>query len=208
VTSRALPSYLTKTRPSKVSGFTLIEVMLVVLIMGLAAGFAVYTVDNSEPQNKLKRSAQRLAALTELTLDKAVLAGRDFGIAFSEKKYHFVELVEQRWQAAQDPLLKEQSLIGVTLLIEVEGFEWRPDLDSFASSELFTERDVDGELDELEKPHIPQLLILSSGELTPFVINFAIAANISDGLTQRQQQYRVDVKGNSLGLVELVVIDE
>lgn len=201
-------SYPVKTRRIVQSGFTLIEVMLVVLVMGLVAGFALYTVDNSAPQNKLERSAKRLAALTQLTLDKAVLSGRDFGIAFSSDQYHFVELVEQRWQAATDPLLKEQSLKEVDMTLEVEGFEWLPDLESFASSDIFSERESDRDLDEAEKPHIPQLLILSSGELTPFILNFRIAAAFSDGLTERQQNYHIDIKGNSLGLIELVVHDE
>jgi len=190
------------------SGFTLIEVMLVVLLMGFVAGYALFTADSSAPQNKLKRGAQKFAALTELTLDKAVLSGRDYGVAFDEKQYHFVELVEQRWQAAEDPLLKEQSLTDIDMSLEVEGFAWLPDLDSFASSDIFSERDIDREQDEAEKPHVPQLLILSSGELTPFILKFAIAQHLHDGLTQRQQAYQIEINGNSLGLVELKVLDE
>jgi len=196
------------SRRNNESGFTLIEVMLVVLIMGLVAGYALYTVDNSAPQNKVERSAKKLAALTQLTLDKAVLTGRDFGIAFSEDNYHFVELVEQRWQAATDPLLGEQSLEYIDMSLSVEGFEWLPDLDSFASNDIFTEREVDRERDEQEKPHIPQLLILSSGELTPFVVNFRIAESLSEGLTEQQQQYQIEIKGNSLGLLNVAVLDE
>jgi len=190
------------------SGFTLIEVMLVVLVMGLVAGYALYTVDNSAPQNKVERSAKKLAALTQLTLDKAVLSGRDFGIAFSDDSYHFVELIEQRWQPAMDPILSEQSLEYIDMSLSVEGFEWLPDLESFASNDIFSEREVDRDLDEQEKPHIPQLLILSSGELTPFVLNFRIAQAVSAGLTERQQQYQIEVKGNSLGLLEVAVPDE
>ncbi len=179
--------------------------MLVVLLMGLVAGFALYTVDSSAPQNKLERSAKKLAALTQITLDKAVLSGRDFGIAFSSEQYHFVELVEQRWQAATDPILKEQSLKEIDITLEVEGFEWLPDLDSFSSSDIFSERETDRDLDEEEKPHIPQLLILSSGELTPFVLNFRIASSQVLALSEKQQRFNIDIKGNSLGLIELVV---
>jgi len=201
-------NYPTKTTRAKQCGFTLIEVMLVVLLMGLVAGFAMYTVDSSAPQNKLDRGAKKFAALTQLTLDKAVLSGRDFGIAFSEDSYHFVELVEQRWQAASDPLLKKQSLEDIDISLVVEGFEWLPDLESFSSNDIFSEREIDRELDEQEKPHNPQLLILSSGELTPFVINFRIGAEQRDSLSERQQQYQIEIKGNSLGLIELTVGDE
>ena len=206
--SATLLTRTTKTRRKLQSGFTLIEVMLVVLIIGLVAGFAMYTVDSSGPQNKLKRSAQKFVALTELALDKAVLSGRDFGIAFDQEQYHFVELVEQRWQPLQDKIFQEQSLEEIDISLEVEGFEWRPDLETFGSNELFGEREIDRDQDEIEKPHIPQLLILSSGELTPFTLGWQIASSLSVGLTERQQQYRVETKGNSLGLMTLEVRDE
>lgn len=197
-----------KARPLKQSGFTLIEVMLVVLIMGLMIGVIFYTVDSSSAQKKLKRSAEKFIALTQVSLDKATLAGRDFGIAFSQDKYHFVELVEQRWQIARDPLLSEQSLEQIDMTLEVEGFEWLPDLDSFSSNDIFSDREINRELDEQEKPHIPQLLILSSGELTPFVLKFRIAEKLAFALTERQQQVEIEIKGNSLGMLTLEVKDQ
>ena len=182
-------------------GFTLIEVMLVVLLIGLASTIVMMTVDDSGQKKSVKRAGQKLAALSGIALDKAVLSGRDFGMVFSRNKYHFVELIEQRWQPAQDELLQEQQLKNISLSAQVDGFTWLPDQIDYSSSALFTEREVDSELDEKEKPHIPQLLILSSGEMTPFELTLALDNEKLIDLRQDEADYLVSVTANSLGFV-------
>lgn len=182
-------------------GFTLIELMLVVLLIGLASTIVLMTVDDSKQKKLVKRSAHKMAALSNVALDQAVLTGRDYGMVLTGNKYHFVELVEQRWQAAQDILLQEQILENISMTAEIEGFQWLPDQTDYSSSALFTEREVDQALDDQEKPHIPQLLILSSGEMTPFTITMSLDDEQIFDLRQDEQEYLVTVKGNTLGLL-------
>lgn len=182
-------------------GFTLIEVLLVVLLMGLASTIVLMTLDDSGQKKKVKRTAQKMAALSNIALDKAVLSGRDFGIVFGRDKYHFVELVEQRWQPVEDDVLKEQELDNIWLQAEVDGFQWLPEQSDFSSSAIFSEREIDTEADEKEKPHVPQLLILSSGELTPFRMTFALDPEKIFDLRQDESDYLVTVVGNALGLL-------
>ncbi|MGB0835313.1 MAG: type II secretion system minor pseudopilin GspH [Psychrobium sp.] len=186
-------------------GFTLIEVLIVVLIMGLATSFVVMSVSGNSHKEQVKRAALKMAALSNIALDQAVLSGRDYGVVFARDKYHFVELVEQRWQPAQDELLQEQELQDIFIEAEVEGFRWLPDQEDFSSSALFTEREVDQEQDEKEKPHIPQLLILSSGEMTPFRLTFAVDPEKVFNLETSDAEYFAVVKANTLGL--LTVLD-
>lgn len=61
-------------------GFTLLEVMLVVLLMGLAATAVTMTMGNSGPKQQLTREAQRFMAATETVLDETVLSGQFIGI--------------------------------------------------------------------------------------------------------------------------------
>ncbi|PKF58682.1 type II secretion system protein GspH [Alteromonadales bacterium alter-6D02] len=175
--------------------------MLVALLMGLAATAVMFAVDSSGPQKKLKRDTHKLAALTQYALDRATLTSRDFGIVFNGHKYHFVELVEQRWQAIDDKTLAEQQLQNGIVALEVEGFMWLPEQQDFSSSELFQDREVDRELDEKEKQHIPQVLVLSSGELTPFKATLRISDDNARFLSQEQQDYRVSLTADSLGLI-------
>lgn len=181
-------------------GFTLIEIMLVVLLIGLASTIVVMTVDDSGQKKIVKRTGHKMAALADIALDKAVLSGRDFGMVFTRNTYHFVELIEQRWQPVQDDVLKEQKLENIAMLAEIDGFKWLPDQTDYSSSALFSERDIDEELDEKEKPHIPQLLILSSGEMTPFTIMLTLDNVKITDLRQDELDYVVTVQANALGI--------
>lgn len=191
----------TARRYSRQQGFTLIEVLIVVLIMGLATSFVVMSVGGSTYKDNVKRAAHKMAALSNIALDQAVLSGRDYGVVFARDKYHFVELKDQRWEPAQDELLKEQQLEDIYLQAEVDGFMWLPDQVDYSSSALFSEREVDEEQDEKEKPHIPQLLILSSGEMTPFKLTFAVDQEKLFNLDTDEIEYFAVVKANTLGLL-------
>jgi len=189
----------------KQRGFTLIELMLVTLLMGLVASAVLFTVDSSEPQKKLKRQAQKMAALTELALDQATMTGRDYGLVIAANSYRFVELFEQRWQPLNDDLLIEQQLKDAQLVMSVDGFVWSPEQIDFSSSQLFEEREVDIEQDQKERQHIPQVLILSSGELTPFKVEFKLDNKADLFLSQQQQNYRVNLSADTLGMINVVV---
>ncbi len=191
----------TAKRHSHQRGFTLIEVLIVVLIMGLATSFVVMSVGGSTHKDNVKRAAHKMAALSNIALDQAVLSGRDYGVVVARDKYHFVELKEQRWGPAQDELLKEQQLEDIYLQAEVDGFVWLPDQVDYSSSALFSEREADEEQDEKEKPHIPQLLILSSGEMTPFKLTFAVDQEKLFNLDTDEIEYFAIVKANTLGLL-------
>jgi general secretion pathway protein H len=193
-------------RRGRQSGFTLVELMLVALLMGLVASAVLFTVDSSGPQKQLKRQAQKMAALTELALDQATMTGRDYGLVIGLNEYRFVELFEQRWQPLDDPLLIEQQLNDAELLMTVDGFAWSPDQLDFSSSALFEEREVDLELDQKERKHIPQVLILSSGELTPFKIEFRLSNAAGAFLSEQQTQYRILLNADTLGMVSVTVL--
>lgn len=196
----------TTMRRGHQSGFTLVELMLVALLMGLVASAVLFTVDSAGPQKKLKRQAQKMAALTELALDQATMTGRDYGLVIGLNEYRFVELFEQRWQPLDDPLLIEQQLNDAELLMTVDGFAWSPDQVDFSSSALFEEREVDLELDQKERKHIPQVLILSSGELTPFKVEFRLSNAADAFLSEQQAQYRIHLKADTLGMVSVTVL--
>lgn len=189
--------------PKSQFGFTLIELMLVVLLIGLASSIVLATIDDSKQKKAVKRAAHKIAALSSIALDQAVLKGRDYGMVLTDNKYHFVELFEQRWRAVEDIVLKEQTLDGISMTAEIEGFQWLPDQTDYSSTALFTEREVDLELDEQEKPNIPQLLILSSGEMTPFKLTLSLDDEKIFDLREDEQEYFVTIKANTLGLLNV-----
>ena len=139
-------------------GFTLLEVMVVLVLIGIIFSFAVLSVSRNDQDELMKRETRRLATLIDLANDEAVIRGQEFAIHFTETGYDFLVLQLEGWQDLQDDrLLKSYRLPkGVRVRIEVEG-------------------DPPG-LDRKDKKtgdtRTPQVYLLSSGEMTPFSVTF------------------------------------
>lgn len=131
-------------------GFTLLELLVVVLIIGILAGFAVLSVGDGGRGQRLEQEARRLAALIELASEEAVLRAQEFGLSVTAQNYRFLVLEGDDWQPpADDEVLRARPLPeGVALELVLEG------------------RAV--ELEQVDAAPAPQILLLSSGELTPF----------------------------------------
>ena len=61
-------------------GFTLLEVMLVLLLMGLAAGYVMFNAFGASKRDLLKSQAQRLQVIVDMASDYAVLNQQQLGI--------------------------------------------------------------------------------------------------------------------------------
>ena len=66
-------------------GFTLLEVMLVLLLMGLAAGYVIFNAFSTDPSEQLEREARRLQVVIDMASDYAVLNQQQLGILDSHK---------------------------------------------------------------------------------------------------------------------------
>ena len=76
-------------------GFTLLEVMLVLLLMGLAAGYVMFNAFGASKSDLLKSQAQRLQVIVDMASDFAVLNQQQLGVRFEADKneYYFVYIV-------------------------------------------------------------------------------------------------------------------
>lgn len=78
------------------NGFSLVEMMVVVFIMGLLATAAVLTLPGNE--RKLRDEAERFAARTLAARDEAIVGARPVALVVSERSYYFERRVEGNWQ--------------------------------------------------------------------------------------------------------------
>ena len=62
----------------KNKGFSLIELMIVVLIIGVSTSLIVLTIDHSD--DRLKSETQYLLAMIQLARDEAIITGQSFGL--------------------------------------------------------------------------------------------------------------------------------
>ncbi len=141
------------TAPAR--GFTLLEIMVVLVLIGILSSFALLSVGGG-PKERLAEEAQRLAALVQLHQQEAILSGEPRGIRFSRAGYAILRQDEKgAWQppAAADTLIQHQLPDEIALGLWIEG---RPA--------------------PLKNPgKQPQVLLLASGEATEFVAVFGLA---------------------------------
>lgn len=155
--------------PRRVRGFTLVEVMVVVLIIGIMLTFATLSVGDRAAGDTLDLEARRLEELFRLALEEAELKGFEIGFRYTESQYQFLAVGgEGRWEPiAEGPLRPRPIPLPLEIRLRVDGRPVPPAQDQApraASRE-------DDEAPELE----PQVLFLSSGELTPFSLDLTAA---------------------------------
>lgn len=141
-------------------GFTLIELLVVLVILGSLIGLAVFSTGIAGPARELRSEAERLGGLIGVLVDEAVLDNREYGLSFTREGYRVLRYDPQRgeWQTLDRQAHRLPEWAEVEF--EVEG-------DALT---LGGEASADA----------PQLLILSSGELTPFRLR--LAESRRDGL--------------------------
>ena len=157
--------------------FTLIEILVVIVIVGIVSAVALLSFGILGDDRDLQREARRLSSLIQLANDEAMMQGRDYGIEFVRSGYRFVEhdpLTEQWVELVGDEILRPRQLEDETefdLYLE----DRRILLDAEAT-ELKVEDEEDEPTDrELVDDYTPHVLIMSSGDITPFELTLVRA---------------------------------
>ena len=161
------------SRKFRVSGgpgaFTLIELLVVIVIIAVISAVALLSLGILGDDRSLQREARRLSSLIELANDEASIQGRDYGLEFMQSGYRFVEydpLLNQWYEMIGDDFLRPRQIeegLEFELIIE----DHRVLLDESAAE---TQRDEDDT--NLTDDYIPHILIMSSGDVSPFELRF------------------------------------
>jgi general secretion pathway protein H len=156
-------------------GFTLIEVMVVMVLISIIITFAVLSIDTGPEE--LRREGARLASLLDLASEDAVFNGRDYRVLLQRQGYTFEEYRDSKWQASADELLKPRTLpdhMHLELTLENEPVMLAPGF-------------------EPDPKNSPALLLLSSGEIPSFEL--IVSAEGSGKFYIRGQEGRI-ISGN------------
>jgi general secretion pathway protein H len=104
-------------------GFTLVELMVVMVIIGITLGLVSLNAIPSPRQNLLNE-AQRLALLLQLARDEAIVRNRLVAFEADNEHYRFIVRNETRWDlVTQDDLLRERPFKNapIVLLLDPPG---------------------------------------------------------------------------------------
>jgi general secretion pathway protein H len=148
----------------KRSGFTLIEILVVVVILGVVIGAVTLALGAVGGERQLARQAEQVRALFAYACEQAELTGRDLGISVDAQGYRFSVANRDEWIADKASELRARKwLVGTQTKLSRDGQHIA----------------VAG-----EAPQKPQLVCFSSGELTPFRLELALG--------DVKQRFRID----------------
>ncbi len=134
------------------SGFTLLELIVVVVIIGVMASFVVLSIGLGH-SDEVKQEARRLHALIDLAAQESMLSGRELGVRFKEQEYRFYSQVYEDKKLVWRPLTDDEHLSEARELPE----------------QIELELYVEGSIVDLDKPlEWVHITLLSSGEIIPF----------------------------------------
>jgi general secretion pathway protein H len=104
----------------KASGFTLVELMVVMVIVGITLGLASLNAIPS-PRQDLQKEAQRIALLLQLARDEAIVRNRLVTFEADADRYHFLVRSETGWSpVVNDDLLRERNFKNAPLQLLLE----------------------------------------------------------------------------------------
>jgi general secretion pathway protein H len=134
-------------------GFTLIELMAVVFIIGVILTFATISVGQHSDQT-LEEEAKRLHYLIKLASEESVLRSTSMAMEFSKHGYQFVQIAGDQFVPLEgDKLFRKREFPG-DMEIQMELYGQTVSFD--------------------DEERVPRIYILSSGEMTEFKISLRL----------------------------------
>jgi general secretion pathway protein H len=168
-------------------GFTLLELLVVVAIIGIMAGAVMLSMGSLGNDRQIEDEIERLRSVLDLLHEESLMQSRDYGIMFTATGYRFYLYNYQQlaWaEPTDDRLLREHVLPPqLTMALVLDGRE--------------VPLEVDFESQDVDTP-APQAMLLASGEVTPFTLEmsredaagrFELTAELNGDLTVAEEDF-------------------
>lgn len=157
---------------SRSRGFTLIEILVVIIILGLLASVAVFSLGGSTQRRELDQHARDLLLVLQVAGERAILDNAEIGVGIADNRVSFMRYTpaEQAWSLLNERPFRERT--------------WASDF----AIELETEDDPPRMPTSEDAVERPDLVFFSSGETTPFRVTMSLE-------TDPDRAYHIETDG-------------
>lgn len=153
-------------------GFTLIEMMVVLVIIGIIVSSIVLSIKTDDLSEHMEIEINRMRALIMLAREEAILQDHDMALAIKEDSYKFqwYDIKTQKWLPMDDgQVFRERKLVPGTELVlviadlPVKDKPDRPGLSTDKKDEADAKQKQEDEDENLQR-----VVIFPSGDIFPF----------------------------------------
>jgi general secretion pathway protein H len=135
-----------QNKPHTAYGFTLIEILVVVLIVGITMGFALLAFGDFGSSKRIMMAAEQFVNYVKFVQQEAILETSTLGVRIQQNNYEALRFQPPaNWQSMPKTNVFRQQHFPTNATLQLEG--------------------------SLHKTGSPQIIINSSGDITPFRLN-------------------------------------
>ena len=158
-------------------GFTLLEIMLVIFLIGLASAGVVQTFA-TDSESPAKKAAQDFLTRFAQFKDRAVIEGQTLGVLIDPPGYQFMQRRQGQWLPVSATRLSAQVTVPkqVQMLLQPGSDIWQKEYALELQRRRLTLHDIELELQKEAKKKTPQIRFSPFEPATPFTLRFYSAA--------------------------------
>lgn len=174
----------------KSAGFTLIEVMLVMVLIGVIVSAVTFNPLNNRPEEQLEQASARFTGIFNIAAEYGLLNNIELGLIVEKDSYQFLGYDGTSWRPIPEQEIFQSKTLpeGIELTIELDDLPIENEQVLLEESSLFAQDDEDFRGQEKEKVIIPQVFLLSGGDFTSFKLRFAFSEEFE---LERAIEYQV-----------------
>lgn len=156
----------------RMRGFTLLELLVVMVLIAILTAAALSTINFIARDADAETEARRVTALATLAAEEALLTGREYGMRLDDEEIVFLlfDELSGQWQPlAEDDTFHPRPVpetLDFNLVLEGQSIV-------LGNESPGNESPDDNAQDDEDAPQPPQVIFLSSGEITPFTLTIS-----------------------------------
>ena len=168
------------------AGFTLVEMLVVIVIIGLIAAATLLSIGGSGKDSQLEQERDRLAALVDYVRERAALQTVEYGLRCEQGGYRFLMYDNRQARWLEDPLddlLRARKLpagLEIALVVEDRAIVLprssataKPEASATLSGSAATKGGGAATPPGTTPDLTPQVMLYSNGDLTSFKLTLS-----------------------------------